>query len=97
MIYSGYQFDYLISRYTKVAVTTSERNEQKTTKALTDHFPITKPGNILNADILRIGMVDNFMIFGIRKLKVRKFRKKKTRIIETAILANMVKNYSETT
>jgi len=29
----------------------NERNEQKTTKSLIDHFSTTKPGNILTADI----------------------------------------------
>ena len=82
MIYSEYQFEQLIYKYTRIAITTNERNEQKTTKSLIDHFSTTKPGNILTADILRIGMVDHYMIFGIRK-----FRKNKVRIIETRNLS----------
>ena len=51
MIYSEYQLEQLINKYTRIAVTTNERNEQKTTKSLIGHFSTTKPGNILIADI----------------------------------------------
>ena len=50
-------------------------------------FSTTKPGNIPIADILRIEMVDHYIIFGIRKLNARKFRKRKRRIIETRSLS----------
>ena len=69
----------------------------KTTKSLIDHFSTTKPGNILIADILRIGTVDHYMIFDIRKLNARKFRKKKEESLKPATLANVTKNLSETT
>ena len=73
------------------------KNEQKTTKSLIDHFSTTKPGNALIADILRIGMCDHYMIFGIRKLNARKFRRKKEESLKPAVLANMIRNLSETT
>ena len=87
MIYSECHFEQLINKHTRIAVTINERNEQKTTKSLIDHFHTTKPGNILTADILRIRMVDHYMIFGIRILNARKYRKKKARIFETRNLS----------
>ena len=93
MSYSEYQFEQLINKCTRIAVTTNERNEQKTTKSLIDHFSTTKPWNILTADIFRIGMVDHYMIFGIRKLNARKFRKKKARIMETRNLSKYDKSF----
>ena len=87
MIYSEYRFKQLINKYTRLAITTNERNEQKTKKSLIDQFSTRNPGNILTADILRIGVDDHYMIFGIRKLNARKFRKKKARIIETRNLS----------
>ena len=44
MIYSEYQFEQLINRYTRIAVRTNERSEHKSTKSLIDHFSTTKPG-----------------------------------------------------
>ena len=41
MIYSEFQFTQLIDKYTRVAVTTNEQNEQKTTKTPIDHFTTT--------------------------------------------------------
>ena len=69
----------------------------KTTKSVVDHFSTRKPGNILIADILRIGMADHYMIFDIRKLNARKYRKKKEASVKPATLANMTKNLSGTT
>ena len=87
-IYSEYEFEQLIKTPTRVVVTTNEQNEHRNTKTLIDHFSTTKPGNILKADILPTGMVDHYMIFGIRKLNARKFRKKKPKIVETRNLKN---------
>ena len=87
MIYFEYQFEQLITKYTRIAVTTNERNEEKATKSLIDQFATTKPMNIFTADILRIGMADHYMIFGTGKLNARKFREIKARIIETRNLS----------
>ena len=65
----------LINRYSRIAVTANERNEQNTTKSLIDYFSTRKPGNILTADIVRIGMVDHYMIFGITEIKYPEIQK----------------------
>ena len=86
MIYSEFQFTQLINKYTRVAVTTNERNEQKTTKTLIDHFSTTSPRYILRADVVRIGMVDHYMVYGVRKINAWRLKKKKPKIIETRSL-----------
>ena len=88
MIYSEFQFAQLMNKYTRVAVTTNEQNEQKTTKTLIDHFSTTSPRYILRADVLRIGIVDHYMVYGVGKINAWRLRKKKPRIIETRSLSN---------
>jgi len=76
----------------RITVTTNKRSEQTTIKVLIGHFSTAKPWNILTADILRmIGTVDHYMVFCITKLNARKFRKKKTGIIETRNLSKYEK------
>ena len=86
-IYSEFQFTQLINNYTRVAITTNEQNEQKTTKTLIDHFSTTSPRYILRADVLRIGMVDHYMVYAIRKINAWRLKKKKPKIIESRSLS----------
>ena len=86
-IYAEFQFSQMINKYTRVAVTSSERNEQRTTKTLIDHFSTTSPKRILRVDVLRIGMVDHYMVYGIRKVNAwRLKRKNKKKVVETRSL-----------
>ena len=64
MIYSEFQFEQIINKYTRVAVTTNEQNEQKTTKTLIDHFSTASPRYILRADVY-----DNYVPKAIKQLK----------------------------
>ncbi len=58
-------------------------------KALIDHFSTTSPRRILRADILRMGMVDHYLVYGVRKVNAwRLNRNKKAKIVETRSLAN---------
>ena len=68
VIYSEYQLEQLIKSYTRVAVKTNERNEQIMSKTLIDHFSTTSPKYILKADVLELGMVDHYLVYGIRKV-----------------------------
>ena len=82
-IYAEFQFSQMINKYTRVAVTSNESNEQRTTKTLIDRFSTTNPKRILRADVLRIGMVDHYMVYGIRKVNARKLkRKNKKKVVE---------------
>ena len=91
-IYSEFQFTQLINKYTRVAITTNEQNEQKTTKTLIDHFSTTSPRYILRADVLRIGMVDHYMVYAIRKINAWRLKKKKPKIIESRSLSRYNKD-----
>ena len=51
-IYSEYQLEQLIKRYTRVAITTTELGEQKVSKTLIDHFSSTNPNYIVKADVM---------------------------------------------
>ena len=66
-IYSEYQLEQLIKSYTRVAVTTNERNEQNISKTLIDHFSTTCPKYILKADVLELGVVDHYLVYGLEK------------------------------
>ena len=86
-IYAEFQFSQMINKYTRVAVTSNERNGQRTTKTLIDHFSTTSPKRILRADVLRIGMVDHYMVYGIRKVNTwRLKRKNKKKVVEARSL-----------
>ena len=71
-IYSEYQLEHWIKRYTRVAITTTERGEQKVSKTLIDHFSSTNPKYIIEADVMEIGMVDHYLIYGIRKINAKR-------------------------
>ena len=69
----------LICQFLRHEVSTS-----RTTKTLIDHFSTTSPKRILRADVLRIGMVDHYMVYGIRKVNAWRLKgKNKPKILET--------------
>ena len=70
--YSEYQLEQLIKRYTRVAITTTEPGEQKVSKTLIDHFCSTNPEYVIEADVLEIGMVGHYLVYGIRKINARR-------------------------
>ena len=86
-IYSEYQLEQLIKSYTRVAVATNERNEQITSKTLIDHFSTTSPKYILKADVLELGMVDHYFVYGIRKVNAWRVKIKQPRILEIRFLS----------
>ena len=45
-----------------------EDSGQQTSKTLIDHFATNRPNYILRANVLRLGMVDHYLIFAIRKI-----------------------------
>ena len=40
----------------------------------------------MRADVVRIGMVDHYMVYGVRKINAWRLKKKKPKIIETRSL-----------
>ena len=55
----------------------NERNEQRTTKTYINHFSTARPKRISKADVLLIGMVDHYMVYGIRKVNACRLKKEK--------------------
>ena len=83
-IYSEYQLVQLIKSYTRVSVTTTESGEQRTSNTLIDHFSSSHSKYIIEADVIKTGMVDHFLVYGIRKINAwRSFKSKKQKIIES--------------
>ena len=68
LVYSEYQLTQLIKSYTRVAVTTTEQGDKRISKSLIDHFSTSNPNFILTTDVLETGMVDHFLVYGVRKV-----------------------------
>ena len=81
-ISSEYQLEQLIKSYTRVAVTTKERNEQNISKTLIDHFSTTSPKYILKANVLELGMVGHYLVYGIRKVNAWRVKNKKPKVLK---------------
>ena len=76
-IYSEFQLEQLIKSYTRVAVTHTDDGDPTVSKTLIDHFSTNKPNYILNVDIIETGMVDHYMIYGIRKVNASRLNSSK--------------------
>ena len=69
LIYSEFQFEQLITDFTRVAATTSSKNgEISTSKTIIDHFSTSRPNFISYSGVIKLGMTGHYMILGIRKL-----------------------------
>ena len=83
----GFKGIKLIKSNTRVAVTHTDDGDPTVSKTLIDHFSTNKPNYILNVDIIETGMVDHYMIYGIRKVNaLRRNSFKKQRLAETRSL-----------
>ncbi len=93
LIYSEYQLEQLIKRYTRVAATTTEQGDKRISKSLIDHFSTTNPKFILKADILETGMVDHYLVYGVRKVNAWRLKKEhsKPKLVETRNMKQYVK------
>ena len=66
LFYSEFQFEQLITDFTRVATKTSSNGETNTTKTVIDHFSTNRPNFISCSGVIKIGMTDHQI--GIRKL-----------------------------
>ena len=87
-IYEEYQLEQLIKSYTRIATTTNERNERNISKTLIEHFSTTSLKYILKAEVLELGMVDHFLVYGIKKVNAWRVQNKKPKLLETRSLSN---------
>ena len=77
---SEFQLEQLIRSYTRVAKTLSGKDSATISKTVIDHISTKKPKYILKVDTIETGMVDHYMIYGIRKIntvKLNSFKKQK--------------------
>ena len=72
LIYSEFQFEQLISDFTRVAATTRSNNgEISISKTIIDHFSTNRPNFILYSGVIKLSMTDHYMILGIRRLNAK--------------------------
>ena len=74
-VYSEFQLEQLIKTYTRVAIKTSDNGTKRISKSLIDHFSTSKARYILKTDVLETGMVDHYLIYGIRKINAWRIKK----------------------
>ena len=86
-IYSELQFEQLINDYTRVAAVEKD-GAPYTSKTLIDHFATNRPNYILRANVLKLGMVDHYLIFAIRKINAKRLIDKQVKQVETRSLRN---------
>ena len=71
LIYSEFQFEQFITDFTRVSTTKSSNGETNTSKTVINHFFTNRPNFISEYGIIKTGMSDHYMIYGIRKLNAR--------------------------
>lgn len=54
LIYSEFQFEQLITEFTRVATTTSSNGETSTTKTIIDHLSTNRPNFISNSGVIKL-------------------------------------------
>jgi len=86
-IYSELQFEQLINEYTRVAAVEKD-GAPHTSNTLIDHFATNRPNYILRAKVLKLGMVDHYLIFAIRKINAKRLIDKQVKQVETRSLRN---------
>ena len=77
-IYSEFQFEQQINEYTRVAALEKD-GASHTYKTLIDHFATNCPNYILRASVLKLGMVDHYLIFAVRKLNAKRLLDKQVK------------------
>ena len=86
-IYSEFQFEQQINDYTRVAVIKKD-GIQHSSKSLIDHFATNCPNYILRANVLKLGMVDHYLISAVRKINAKRILDKQVKLVETHNLRN---------
>ena len=83
-IYSEFQFEQQIE-YTRV-ITEEKDGGSHSSRTLIDHFATNLLNYILRANVLKLGMVDHYLIFAVRKINAKRLLNKQTQIAETRSL-----------
>ena len=85
LIYSEFQFEQQIEECTRV-ITAEKDGLPHTSRTLIDHFATNRPNYFLRANVLKLGMVDHYLIFAVRKINAKQLINKQTKIVETRSL-----------
>ena len=80
LIYSEFQFEQQITEYTRVATYTNAQGEAKITKSLVDHFSTNRPNHISDCGVIKLGITDHYVIYGVRKLHAKPNRRGEQRV-----------------
>ena len=75
------------------AVSTTEQGEQRVSKSLIDHFSTSNSKFILDADLLETGMVNHYLVYGIRKINA--WRIKQKRVMPKIVESRTTKKYDQ--
>ena len=71
LICSEFQFEQLITDYTRVSSTVNPSGETRLTKTLIDHVSTNRPNYISLAGVIKVGTTDHYMAYCIRKLDAK--------------------------
>ena len=58
----------MITTYTRVVTNSNDKSTKATSKSLLDHSSTSKARYSLKADVLETGVVEHYLIYGIRKI-----------------------------
>ena len=86
-IYSAFQFEQLLNYYTRVAVMEKD-GAPHTSKTLVEHFATNRPNYIMSANVLKLRMVDHYLIFARRKINATRLIDKQINQVKTRSLRN---------
>ena len=81
----------MITDYTRVAVITNETGESTTCKSLIDHFSTNRAKYIVKSIVLQLGMVNDYLIYAVRKINAWRLRRKNPKTIDSPALRNYCK------
>ncbi len=82
-IYRELQMTQLVKDYTRVATVQTGENNTRTTRSLIDHLSSNKPSLIIKCNVLETGMVDHYLVYGIRKIETKKLQLRNPKFVET--------------
>ena len=84
-IYSEFHFEQQIEEYT-IVVTTEKDGVPHNCSTLIDHFATNRLNYMLRANVLKLGIVDHYLIFAVRKMNAKRLIDKQAKLAETRSL-----------
>ena len=82
MIYYEFQFEQQIEEYTRVVITEKGEVSHKS-RTLIGRFAANRPNYIGRVSVLKLEVVDHYLIFEVRKMNARRSIDKQAKMVET--------------